>query len=172
MRNCLDTQFDACPSDRAMILQVNVLMHCVTHGPTDLQSDLWNGVHATVYINAVRPVQCNTIFWVHAIHQRMGQLFNLLRDTDVLAWDFFLGRLDLLSMEAHVGMENATDLGAFPTGELSKSVLHAPYFTGGKVHLSEWFILYHRHRIPSWKNVCLHRVPNWLASLSGADISR
>ena len=49
--------------------------------------------------------------------QRMGQLFNLLRDTDVLAWDFFLGRLDLLSMEAHVGLENAADLGAFPTGE-------------------------------------------------------
>ena len=46
----------------------------------------------------------------------MGQLFNLLRDTDVLAWDFFLGRLDLLSMEAHVGLENAADLGAFPTG--------------------------------------------------------
>ena len=46
----------------------------------------------------------------------MGQLFNLLRDTDVLAWDFFLGRLDLLSMEAHVGLENASDLGAFPTG--------------------------------------------------------
>ena len=46
----------------------------------------------------------------------MGQLFNMLRDTDVLAWDFFLGRLDLLSMEAHVGLENATDLGAFPTG--------------------------------------------------------
>ena len=53
----------------------------------------------------------------------MGQLFNLLRDTDVLAWDFFLGRLDLLSMEAHVGLENAADLGAFPTGKSILSVI-------------------------------------------------
>lgn len=43
------------------------------------------------------------------IIQRMRLLSNVLKEDKILTWDFFLSRLDTLSLEAQIDLENSGD---------------------------------------------------------------